>query len=152
MVFALEKRWLRRLALSATGFAVCAGILALLTYERFTAGGWAALLIIAAIVGLCIAVRMHYDFTRTQIRKIDAAFEDVHFGSNANPPKIDPEGPTAVFMVGSSRGGGMHALLWVQRMFQNHFRNFVFAMQETGAGPGEVRKVTAAHVNLQLGV
>ena len=121
-----EKRWLRRLALSATGFAVCAGILALLTYEKFTAGGWAALLIIAAIVGLCIAVRMHYDFTRTQIRKIDAAFEDVHFGSNANPPKIDHEGPTAVFMVGSSRGGGMHALLWVQRMFPDHFRNFVF--------------------------
>ncbi len=33
-----------------------------------------------------------------------------------------------------------------------HFREFVFAMQETGARPGEVRKVTAAHVNLDLGV
>ena len=33
-----------------------------------------------------------------------------------------------------------------------HFRDFVFAMQETGARPGEVRKVTAAHVNLDLGV
>jgi integrase len=33
-----------------------------------------------------------------------------------------------------------------------HFRNFVFAMQETGARPGEVRKVTAAHVNLDLGI
>ena len=121
-----EKRWLRRLTLSATGFAVCAGILVLLAFQRFLEGGWAAILIIAAIVGLCIAVRMHYNFTRTQIRKIDALFEDVHFGSNANPPKIDYEGPTAVFMVGSSRGGGMHALLWVQRMFPGHFRNFVF--------------------------
>ena len=122
-----EKRyWLRRLLLSATGFAVCAGILALLTYERFTAGGWAALLIIAAIVGLCIAVRMHYDFTRQQLRRIDALFEDLHFGSVATPAKIDYEAPTAVFLVGSSRGGGMHALLWVQRMFPGHFRNFVF--------------------------
>lgn len=32
------------------------------------------------------------------------------------------------------------------------FRNFVFAMMETGARPGEVRRVTAAHVNLDLGV
>lgn len=31
------------------------------------------------------------------------------------------------------------------------FRSFVFAMQETGARPGEVRKVTAANVNLDLG-
>ncbi|MFO0845496.1 MAG: site-specific integrase [Gemmataceae bacterium] len=33
-----------------------------------------------------------------------------------------------------------------------HFREFVFAMMETGARPGEVRKVTAADVNLELGV
>jgi integrase len=32
------------------------------------------------------------------------------------------------------------------------FREFVFAMMETGARPGEVRKVTAANVNLELGV
>ena len=120
------RHWLRRLMLSAAGFAVCAGILVLLTYERFTAGGWAALLIIAVIVGLCIAVRMHYDFTRQQLRRIDALFEDLHFGSVAKPAKIDYDAPTAVFLVGSSRGGGMHALLWVQRMFPGHFRNFVF--------------------------
>lgn len=33
-----------------------------------------------------------------------------------------------------------------------HFREFVFAMQETGARPSEVRRVTAANVNLELGV
>ncbi len=32
------------------------------------------------------------------------------------------------------------------------FREFVFAMQESGARPGEVRTVTAADVNLELGV
>ena len=122
-----EKRhWLRRLALSATGFAVCATILALLTYEKFAEGGWAAILIIGGIVALCAVVRRHYDFIRVQLRKIDALFEDLHFGSVAEPAKLEPDAPTAVFMVGSSRGGGMHALLWVQRMFPGHFRNFVF--------------------------
>ena len=31
-----------------------------------------------------------------------------------------------MFMVGSSRGGGLHTLLWVQRLFPDHFKNFVF--------------------------
>ena len=34
--------------------------------------------------------------------------------------------PTAAFIVGSSRGGGLHALLWVQRMFPGCFKNFIF--------------------------
>ena len=121
-----EARWLRRLALSGVGFAICAGILLLLVYERFAAGGWAAILIIGAIVGLCLAVRHHYDYTKAQLRRIDAQFEHVPFGSVAEPPKLDYDAATAVFMVGSSRGGGLHALLWVQRMFPGHFRNFVF--------------------------
>jgi hypothetical protein len=36
-----------------------------------------------------------------------------------------------VFLVGSSRGGGLHALLWVQRMFPDHFRNFIFVNART---------------------
>jgi integrase len=32
------------------------------------------------------------------------------------------------------------------------FREFVYAMQETGARPGEVRKVTAENVNLEVGI
>jgi len=43
----------------------------------------------------------------------------------------DPQKPTAVFLVGSSRGGGLHALLWVQRMFPDHFRNFIFVNART---------------------
>jgi len=121
-----ERHWLRRLLLSAVGFVVCAGILLILMAQKFLEGGWLAALIIAAIVGLCIAIRMHYDWTRQQIRKLDAQYSDLPFGSVAAAPKPDPSRPTAVFLVGSSRGGGMHALLWVQRMFPDHFRNFIF--------------------------
>src|SRR5262249_61067884 len=32
------------------------------------------------------------------------------------------------------------------------FRDFVFALQETGCRPSEVARVTATHVNLELGV
>jgi amino acid transporter len=121
-----ERHWLRRLLLSTVGFVVCAGILLLLVVQKFLEGGWLAALIIAAIVGLCVAIRMHYDWTRQQIRKLDAQYSDLPFGSVAAAPKPDSSRPTAVFLVGSSRGGGMHALLWVQRMFPDHFRNFIF--------------------------
>ena len=36
-----------------------------------------------------------------------------------------------MFIVGNSRGGGLHALLWVQRMFPGHFKNFLFVNART---------------------
>jgi len=125
------RNWLGRLALSATGFIVCAGILLMLLAEKFLEGGWIAALIIAAIIAACVTIRNHYDWTRRQLKKIDADFAGIPFGSVANPPKPDPTRPTAAFLVGSSRGGGLHALLWVQRMFPDHFRNFIFVNART---------------------
>jgi len=119
-------RWLGRLALSATGFIVCAGILMMLLVERFTAGGWVALLILLVLIGVGLLVQHHYDWARAQIRKVDATFADQPFGSVSKPPALDPTQPTAAFLVGSSRGGGLHALLWVQRLFPEHFKNFIF--------------------------
>jgi amino acid transporter len=123
--------WMGRLALSAAGFVVCAGILLLLLAEKFLDGGWLAILIILAIIAACVTIRRHYDWSRGQLKKIDAEFSGVPFGSVVNPPKPDPSQPTAVFLVGSSRGGGLHALLWVQRMFPDHFRNFIFVNART---------------------
>jgi len=126
-----ERRRFARLALSLAGFVVCAGILSLLSWNRFGEGGWAAFAIIGVIVAACMAVRRHYDWTKGALKRIDEQFDSLPFGSVAQPPRVDPEAPTAVFLVGSSRGGGLHALLWVQRMFPDHFRNFVFINSRT---------------------
>jgi amino acid transporter len=126
-----ESWWLARLALSTIGFAVCAGILSVLLVKKFGEGGWAAVLIIAAIVGVCIYVRHHYDWTKAQIKKVDAAFEGALFGSVVTPPKLDPDAPTACFLVGSSRGGGLHTLLRVFALFPHHFHNFLFINART---------------------
>ena len=126
-----ERKWLARLSLSATGFLVCVVILAMLLLQKFLEGGWVAALIIGAIIACCIVIRNHYNWTKLQIRKIDEVFVTMPFGSVTNPPKPDPDQSTAVFLVGSSRGGGLHALLWVQRMFPGHFKNFVFVNTRT---------------------
>jgi amino acid transporter len=121
------RNWKKRFLLSAAGLVVCLGILLVLVVGKFNEGGWVTLIITGAVIAVCAAVRWHYDETRAQLRKIDALFssrgplEEV-----AHPPAIDPQKPTAVFFVGKNRGVGMHALLWVQRLFQDHFKNCVF--------------------------
>ncbi len=123
--------WVRRFALSLTGFVICSGILAVLLYERFTSGGWAAIGIIAAIAAICVVIRRHYRETKQAIRSVDDVFEHQPFGPVTEQVDPNPEEQTAVFIVGSSRGGGLHALLWVLRMFPGHFKNFLFVNART---------------------
>ena len=123
--------WKRRWLLSALGFVICVGILAILLVEKFAEGGWVTALIIAAMAAFCVYVRNHYRETKRAIQTVDQVFASQPFGSNREPVEPDPDQQTAVFIVGNSRGGGLHALLWVQRMFPNHFRNFLFVNART---------------------
>ena len=119
--------WLRRLLLSLLGLAVTSSILLVLVVEKFTTGGWVTIVITGLVIALCLAIRWHYDETREQLRKIDGILAaPAVVPEVASPPALDPLAPTAVFFVGKNRGVGMHALLWVQRLFPGHFRNFVF--------------------------
>ncbi|MFL6672773.1 MAG: APC family permease [Massilia sp.] len=124
-------RWARRFLLSLVGFVICAGILAILLVERFLQGGWATVLIIGAIAVLCVLVRNHYRETKRAIRSVDEVFESQPFGPETGSIEPDPQAQTAVFIVGNSRGGGLHALLWVLRMFPGHFKNFLFVNART---------------------
>lgn len=123
-----DKRWLPRFALSASGLVVTVSILVVTTIAKFNEGGWITVLITGAVIGVCIGIRNHYRNTKDRIGAVDAVFADQPYGSETDYPALDPDLPTAVFIVGTSRGGGLHALLWVQRMFPAHFKNFVFVM------------------------
>ena len=118
--------WLRRLLLSLLGFIVTAGMLIIMVMEKFTEGGWVAMLITALVVSVCLLIRRHYREVREQLRKVDKLFALKPIAPLETPPELDPEQPTAVFLVGKSRGTGMHTLLWVQRLFPGHFKNFIF--------------------------
>lgn len=123
--------WRRRLSLSLVGLAITSSILVVTIVEKFFEGGWATLLITGVLIAACVGVRAHYRETRRRIALIDEVFADQSFGSDCSPPALDSLAPTAAFLVGSSRGGGLHALLWVQRMFPEHFKNFVFINART---------------------
>ena len=122
-----DRRWRRRLALSALGLAVTSSILVVLVVEKFAEGGWVTILITGMVIALCLAIRRHYEDARARLRRADALFEvKVPWEEGQPEPSIDAEAPTAVLFVGKHRGVGVHALLWVMRMFPGHFRNFVF--------------------------
>lgn len=122
-----ERKWPRRILLSLAGLVVTVSILLVLLVEKFTEGGWVTVVITGVVIGLCLMIRMHYQSVREQLRKVDELFAaDVEAPASPNPPALDPAAPTAVFLVGKNRGVGMHALLWVQRLFPDHFKNCVF--------------------------
>lgn len=125
------EHWKKRFFLSLTGFVICAAILVVLLVEKFTEGGWAAIAIIAAIAALCIYVRNHYRETKNAIHSVDMVFANQPSGPHVGAVIPNHDDQTAVFIVGTSRGGGLHALLWVQRMFPGHFKNFIFVNART---------------------
>lgn len=118
--------WRRRLALSLGALVISVFILLVTVVEKFFEGGWFTLAVTSAVIGLCLLIHRHYRDTRRLIQHVDATFVDQAYGPHAGMPATDPSRPTAVFLVGSSRGGALHALLWVQRLFPDHFHNFVF--------------------------
>jgi hypothetical protein len=95
--------------------------------EKFSHGGWVTVLITSVVVMLCLRIRKHYQETRDQLARVDKLFavkptwEEVE-----HPPPLDPALPTAVVLVGKNLGTGMHTLLWIRRVFPDHFKNFVF--------------------------
>ncbi len=122
-----RQRWRRRLLLSAIGLAVTAGILVVTAVEKFGEGGWVTVVITSVVIGLCLLVKQHYDETRAQLQKMDRLFEaTLQPDEKAHPPMLDPSNRTAVIMVGKHRGIGIHALLWILRLFPDQFKNFIF--------------------------
>jgi amino acid transporter len=121
-----EKHWLRQLVLAGIGFLVCAGILVAIVIARFTAGGWVTILIVGALIWICYSVKSHYRETRSLLERADRVFARRIAETSKPPPPLDPKAPTAIFLVGSSLGSGMHSLLWVRRLFPGQFRNFLF--------------------------
>jgi amino acid transporter len=134
-------RWVHRLAFSGLGLAVTSGILGVTLIEKFSEGGWVTVLITSLVITLCLAIHRHYDGVKARLKEVDEIFSAAPCPKCENPPPLDPDAPTAVFIVGSSRGGGIHTLLWVQRLFPNHFKNFIFisakAVDAQSYGGGE---------------
>ena len=118
--------WRRRFALSVLGFVVTLSILLITLISKFTYGGWVTVFVTGIVIFICWCIHRHYLHVGKQLAKLNALFPPVKPLSDKFIPPLDPDQPTAAFMVGKNRGVAMHALLWAQRMFPGHFKNFIF--------------------------
>jgi len=118
--------WRRRLLLATLGTTVTAGILITTAVIKFKQGAWVTLAATGAFVGVCFLVRSHYQRVRNVLKSLDDVLTDLPMPEREQAPELAPEGPTAIVLVESFRGLGIHTLLTVQRMFPHHFKNMVF--------------------------
>jgi len=118
--------WRRNLAVTLLGALVTAGILVVTTVLKFEQGGWVTLAATGIFVGLCFTVRHHYRRVRGHLASLDDELGQLPLPELQREPELQPEGPTAIVLVESFGGLGIHTVLSIHRLFPRRFRNFVF--------------------------
>ena len=129
-----KPRWLRSLALSLLAFVVCVIILVITVITNIFPSGILALLFTALVISIGYSFKRAYQRHSELKRKLDKSLE-IKLGDREEVNvMVDKDAPTAVFLV-NRLGASMHTILWVERLFPNHFKNYVFlsyGMVDTG--------------------
>src|SRR6185312_2677683 len=116
--------WWRKIVIHVIGALLCAGILTVTVIEKFKQGAWLTLVITGAAIALCMGVRRHYRRVSRQLAELNREFDDLpsvdHEGGEP-----DPREPTAVLLVGSYGGIGIHSMLAIHKMVPGYFKNIV---------------------------
>lgn len=120
-------RWRWNFSIHFLGLLLCASILAITVFEKFGAGGWLTLLLTGSAIALCVLIKRHYRRTYAALAKLEEVFGNLPEQPGDHEVKaFDPTKPTAVLLVGSYGGLGIHSLLNIHRVFPGYFHNVVF--------------------------
>jgi amino acid transporter len=119
--------WPRHILIHIIGLVLCFSILVVNLIEKFSEGGWVTLLITGALIVFCQMIKHRYDSVKAHLSRLDEVLANIPTEEvPAAPAKPDPKAPTAVILVSSFGGLGVHSFLSVPRLFPDHFKNFVF--------------------------
>jgi uncharacterized membrane protein SirB2 len=142
--------WSRKIIIHVIGAVLCAGILVVTIFEKFRQGAWLTLVITTIAVLICIGVRRHYRAVARKLEELNKEFtelpSDDHRGGEA-----DPTQPTAVLLVGSYGGVGIHSMLAIHKMVPGYFKNIIFvsvAVVDSGTFKG-AEEVHALQANVE---
>ncbi len=116
----------RDLVLFTVGLGLCLLILTVTVIDKFAAGGWVTLIVTGAVVTLCVLTRRHYTHLGATAAAAFQSLVKLPEQSAVTVPALDPTKPTAVILVSSFGGLGLHTLLNALRLFPRHFHNVVF--------------------------
>jgi amino acid transporter len=105
---------------------MCASILAVTVFEKFSHGGWVTMAITTLFVLLCLRVHRHYEGIRAGVRALDEILEGIPTSGPPNMSALESNLPTAVILVSRFNGLGVHTLLSTLRFFPGLYKQFVF--------------------------
>lgn len=135
-----EQRWKSQLAIHGTGLIMCLCILTVTVYEKFTQGGWITLVITTVLILIAFAIHKHYETVRRGLRSLDDILTSVPAPANTHTEEpLDTNDQTAVILVKSFSGFGIHEVLSIHRLFPRTFKNFIFvsaAIVDSGSFKG----------------
>jgi amino acid transporter len=122
-----ERKWKSRLGIHGLGLVMCVSILTVTIFEKFASGGWITLVITGVLIGIAFAIHRHYETVRAGMRSLDEILTNLPPSAGTEPPNpLDKNAPTAVIMVKSFSGFGIHEVLSIHRLFPRMFKNFIF--------------------------
>lgn len=122
-----QRQWRSRLAIHGFGFLLCVSILVVTVFEKFRQGGWITIVITSALIAVAFSIRKHYGTIRRGLRSLDEILTQLPADRSAREvPPIDKNAQTAVIMVKSFSGFGIHEVLSIHRLFPRLFKNFIF--------------------------
>jgi amino acid transporter len=130
----------RNLTIHLVALVLCATILAITVFEKFSHGGWLTVLITAIFVLLCFAIRLHYQSVSNGLRQLDDILGSLSTTGDVNRAPLAPNIPTAVVLVSGFNGLGVHTVLSTLRYFPGLYQQFVFvsvAVVDSGTFKGK---------------
>ena len=135
-MFAMLRFWWRergrperrgRIVLFGVGLTLCATVLVITVFEKFSQGGWVTVTVTALLIALCFWIRRHYADAQAKMQQLFDELGDLP-RSTASAQVVSPEpgSPIAAILVGSYGGVGIHTMLNVWRAFPNYYHGIVF--------------------------
>ena len=118
--------WAQQIVIHVIGFVLCFGILVVNVLEKFTEGAWLTVVVTGALVGLCMLIKRHYNGVYTRLKRLDQILGALPTAAPTRALELLKSKPTAVLLVGSYSGLGIHSLLTVMKLFPRYFANVVF--------------------------
>jgi amino acid transporter len=118
--------WRRKTAIFTAGFVLCATILLITVMEKFGQGGWLTLAATTVVVVVCFRIRSHYRLVNQKLADLYEEVRDLPWQDLPPIPIKDPAAQTAVVLVGSYGGLGIHTVTKVLDEFPGYFKNLIF--------------------------
>jgi amino acid transporter len=109
---------------------LCITILIAVVILKFAQGAWVTMFVTGLLIGVCLLIHGHYVRVRAKLAELNAQLGDLRTLTGPtveSPPELESKKQTAVLLVNSYSGLGIHTLLILLKTFPGQFSQIYFA-------------------------